>query len=311
VRSVLPELHRHADFELVGIASRTPEKAAPLAKQYGCGAVSYGELVDHPAVDAIYIPLPTGLHAEWVARCLTAGKHVLCEKSLGCTFPEVQGLVGLAQSKRLLLMENFQFRFHSQHVAVREILKSGALGEIRCFRSSFGFPPFPGGLENIRYHRALGGGALLDAGAYTIKATTFMLGAGFRVRAATLRYGAACDVDLGGSIYLENQDGLVSETAFGFDNYYQCNYEIWGSKGKLTARRAFTAPPGLSPELVVETAGGVDVNALPPDNHFANMLTHFSCTIRRGDFGGEHSENLLQAQLLHQARKSAGNRQPV
>jgi predicted dehydrogenase len=307
VRSILPALHAHPAFALTGVASRSLDKAAPLAARYGCAALGYDALADHPEVDAVYIPLPTGLHAEWVTRCLSAGKHVLCEKSLGCSLREVEDMVALAQARQLLLMENFQFRFHSQHAEVRALLNSGLLGEVRCFRSAFGFPPFSDGLANIRYHRALGGGALLDAGAYTLKATTFMLGGGFRVKAATLRTGADCDVDLGGAIYLENSAGLVSETAFGFDNYYQCGYEIWGSKGKLTAKRAFTAPPGFSPALLVETAAGAAVRALPPDNHFANMLTAFAETIRSGTYGAEHAENLQQARLVQEARDRAAS----
>ena len=87
-------------------------------------------------------------------------------------------MVDLARRQNRLLMETFQFRFHAQHAVVKEILASGLIGDIRCFRSAFGFPPFPDGKANIRYQKALGGGALLDAGAYTIKAATFMLGEG-------------------------------------------------------------------------------------------------------------------------------------
>lgn len=302
VRSMMPEVYRHPDCRLEAVASRTLEKAAVHARQYGCRALSYDDLVVDPHVDAVYIPLPTGLHSEWVMRCLRSGKHVLCEKSLGCSLSEVRGMVAEAQRNRLLLMETFQFRFHSQHAHVKELMKSGALGDVRCFRSSFGFPPFPDGAANIRYQKSLGGGALLDAGAYTIRATSFMMGASFKVKAATLRYDSEFGVDLGGAIYLENKDGLVSETAFGFDHFYQCNYEIWGSKGKLTARRAFTAPPGLSPEVVLETAAGTEVRTLPSDNHFANMLSYFSEATRRCDYERDYSEALTQAELIQQVR---------
>lgn len=305
VGSMIPEVCRHSSFDLVAIASRSHEKAEPLARKYACHAMTYDELVEHPEINAVYIPLPTGLHREWVMRCLRARKHVLCEKSLGSSLSEVETMIDLARRNRLLLMENFQFRFHSQHAAIKEILSAGTLGTIRCFRSSFGFPPFADGLANIRYHKDLGGGALLDAGAYTIKATTFMMGGGFQVKAATLRFDATCGVDLGGSIYLENGDGLVSETAFGFDNFYQCNYELWGSRGKLTAKRAFTAPPGLSPEIVIETPAGTDVRLLPPDNHFANMLTAFAEAIRAEAFESEYAEDLLQAQLVQQTKELA------
>lgn len=306
IRSMIPELLRHPAFHLVAIASRTPDKAAVLAQSFGCTPLTYDELVGDAGIDAVYVPLPTGLHAEWVTRCLAANKHVLCEKSLGCTLNEVQHMVAVAKSKRLLIMENFQFRFHSQHDQVKAILSSGALGEIRCFRASFGFPPFADGLANIRYNKELGGGALLDAGAYTLKATTFMLGKTFQVKAATLRHSREYEVDVGGSIYLESDSGLVSETAFGFDNFYQCNYEVWGSKGKLTAKRAFTAPPEFKPEIVVETAEVIEIKTLPADNHFTNMLTHFARTIERGSCEEEYEENLIQATLIRQVQEITG-----
>jgi predicted dehydrogenase len=268
--------------------------------------MEYDELVNDPLTDAIYVPLPTGLHWQWVTRCLEAGKHVLCEKSLGCTFGEVYDMVTLARTKKAFLLENFQFRFHSQHAFVKETLTSGVLGEIRCFRSSFGFPPFADGRANIRYQAELGGGALLDAGAYTLKATTFIIGDEFDVSAASLRYSQEYGVDVGGGVFLTNRNGLVSETAFGFDHFYQCNYEVWGSKGKLTAKRAFTAPPGFAPEVVIETKTGIEVRVLPPDNHFSKMLSYFSESI--GDETAcevEYAQCLTQARLLQKARECA------
>jgi NDP-hexose-3-ketoreductase len=300
IRSLIPELHRHPAFQLVALASRDRKKAEAVAKDYGCLACTYDELLDQKEIDVVYVPLPTGLHAEWVMKCLAMGKHVLCEKSLGCTLAEVETMVALAKEQKCMLMENFQFRFHTQHAAVKKLIASGIIGEIRCFRSSFGFPPFSDGADNIRYKRELGGGALLDAGAYTLKATTFMLGEHFEVKAATLKHCAEYGVDIGGAIYLESDSGLVSQTAFGFDNFYQCNYEIWGSEGKLTACRAFTAPPGFSPEIRIELKTGTKVQSLTPDNHFEKMLTYLSRSVSNGSYGGEYEENLVQARLLQQ-----------
>ena len=346
IRSLMPAISRHPACRLAAVASRSRDKAGPLAAQYACRALGYEELIADPAIEAIYVPLPTGLHVEWVMKVLAAGKHVLCEKSLGCTEDEVQRMVAEARRRKRLLMETFQFRFHSQHAVAKEILASGVLGVIRCFRSAFGFPAFPDGKANIRYQKALGGGALLDTGAYTIKAATFMLGEGgretgdgrretvcfnaeaqrrrggegcinaeaqrrrgeaFRVKAATLRYVPEHEVDVGGSICMEHDSGVAIQAAFGFDNFYQCNYEIWGSKGRLTAKRAFTAPPGFSPELVIETAAGAEVRPLPPDDHFANMLTRFTDLIHSGEFESEYEEVLLQAGLMGRAMALAGS----
>lgn len=305
VKYVIPELHQHEDFELVAIASRSSEKASQLASRYACRAMGYDELVACPEVDAVYLPLPTGLHVQWVSQCLAYGKHVLCEKSLGSSLAEVEAMISLAREKQLLLMENFQFRFHSQHKTVRNIISNGELGEIRCIRASFGFPPFPDGYSNIRYQRNLGGGALLDAGSYLVKVTTFLLGYNVSVKAATLNYSPECDVDIGGAIYLESSLGVVSETAFGFNNFYQCNYEIWGSKGKLIVKRAFTAPPGFEPEIIIETNVGIESRFLAADNHFRNMLTSFARNISFKEYEAEYTENLVQASLIEQAKELA------
>ena len=139
---MIPELARHASYRLIAVASRSLEKSAQLAAQYECRALTYEQLVAEPGIDAVYIPLPTGLHFEWVMKTLVAGKHVLCEKSLGGTLAEVEQMVSMAREKRLLLVENFQFRFHSQHATVKHLLSEGVIGEMRCFRASFGFPPF-------------------------------------------------------------------------------------------------------------------------------------------------------------------------
>ena len=300
VRSIIPELAIHPQFQLAGIASRSAEKREALASEYNCGSYLYEDLINERDVDAIYIPLPTGLHYEWVMKCLRSGKHVLCEKSLGCSLAEVKDIVLLAENHGLLVMENFQFRFHSQNAYVKNVLASGQLGEIRCFRASFGFPPFADGMKNIRYRKDLGGGALLDAGAYTLKASSFFLGHDLSVKAATKSFQRCCEVDTYGSAYLIAANGAVAETAYGFDNFYQCGYEIWGSQGKLTTKRAFTAPPGLAPEISVETKGKNECIKLSPDNHFANMLTYFSETIKSGRYETEYAECLTQARLIQE-----------
>ena len=101
--------------------------------------------------------------------------HVLVEKSLACEYAQVVELNDLAKKKGLALIENFQFRFHSQLQYIKNIVGSGKIGELRCIKSAFGFPPFQE-KNNIRYQKELGGGALLDAGAYPIKISQIFMG---------------------------------------------------------------------------------------------------------------------------------------
>lgn len=302
-RSLAPAFAAHPSFQLAAIASRTAEKAAEFAGQYGARPCSYDELVAGDDLDLIYCPLPTGLHAEWVEKCLQAGKHVLCEKSLACTYEEVSHLVELARARHLLLMESFQFRFHAQNLYVKKLLKEGAIGPLRQVLIRFGIPPFPEGAANIRYSKELGGGALLDNGAYTLKAASYLLGSDLTVLAAmcdndrTDKDGVGDDVDLTGSIMLRTVDGVPVQTAYGFSHFYQNGYEIWGKDGKITTTRAFTARSDFAAPVILETRAGRTEKTFQ-DDHFANLLTHVAKVVANGEFEDEYRQNLLQARLL-------------
>ena len=205
-----------------------------------------------------------------------------------------------------MLFENFQFRFHSQLKYILDIVNSGKLGELRCVRSSFGFPPFPD-KDNIRYQKELGGGALLDAGAYPIKISQILLGEKLNVSASTLSVDKERGVDIWGGAFLKQGNGdLFSEIAFGFDHFYQCNVEIWGSNGKLSTNRIFTAKPGFKPEIIIETSEGKELITLDSDNHFKNMLDHFyNLCVDATDRQEEYRQNINQARLISEMKEKA------
>lgn len=303
IRSLLPTFDSNSCFKVAAIASRQIEKARAVADQYQCKAYgSYDELLDDSDIDLIYMPLPTGLHYEWGIKALKAGKHVLSEKSLGCNYAEVEEMVNLARYHELLLMENFQFRFHSQTEWVRKYIAQGNIGEIRCFRSSFGFPPFKDS-TNIRYSRTLGGGALLDAGAYTVKSLHVILpNEHFTFKSGSMIFPVNSEVDIYGGAYLESNNGVIAELAYGFDNYYQCGFEVWGSLGKLTSTRAYTAPVTLTPKVVVETAEGIREYLLDACDHFMSMTACLAEILDLREFEDEYKQNLLQAHYLENIR---------
>lgn len=305
--SVIPAILSIEENSLVAVASRTPESAEEFAQVFDCeGVVGYENLLAYPEIEAVYIPLPTGLHYEWVTAALRAGKHVLVEKSAASTLAEAEEMVALARKNNLLLIENFQFQHHSQHQFVKELMHSGELGELRGFRSAFGFPPFALD-DNIRYDPTLGGGALLDSGAYVLKATSFMLDSPLEVKAAHLAMHPEFGVDWYGSAFLVNEVlNITSEVSFGFDNFYQCNYEIWGSKGKLTATRSFTAKKDHSPVVILETPGKVQEIPLPADDHFRNMLMYCNDLVKKQTYATEWDNILIQARLIQQVNELAG-----
>ena len=302
-RLIIPAILSIPDqFELVAIASRTEENAQKFASLFGIqGLVGYDVLVDRKDIDAIYMPLPTGLHMEWITKSLQAGKHVFAEKSLAMNINDAQTLVELAKSKNLLLMENFMFRYHSQHKYVFSVLNSGELGETRLFRSEFGFPPLD--RNNFRYNRGLGGGSLLDAAAYTVRASQWFLGEKQTVLSAVLYMKN--DVDTYGNATLINDNNMVSQLSFGFDNYYRCNYEIWGSLGNLIAERAFTPKPNDNPCILIDINGKSEKKNMESDNHFVNILKEFHTSIRNNDHEKHLNDILNQSRILSAIQEKA------
>lgn len=301
-RSLAPAMKGLPDrFELVAAASRSEEKARAFASGAGCEPVAgYDKLLERGDLDAVYIPLPTGLHEEWVLRALDAGRHVLAEKSLACNLASAEKMVAKARQRNRLLMEEFMFCHHSQHEFVRKLLADGQMGELRVLRSSFGFPPLAP--DNIRYVAALGGGALLDAGSYTLRTAQLFLGPEIRVLGAHLNLDRARGIDLGGAALLRDAAGVTAQVAFGFDHFYQCSYELWGSAGRIIVPRAFTAPPGFAPQVILEKQGKREEFTLPADDHFRNILIAFAQSVTSGNFEPHWEACLTQARLMQQVR---------
>ena len=308
VHSVIPAiLDMNENFVLSGIASRTQNKLNEVCKVFNTVAyVGYDKLIKDHSVDAVYIPLPNAMHAEWIEKALLNGKHVIVEKSLSCSLMETTRLTDLAREKNLVLFENFQFRFHPQTSNIQNLINEGAIGEIRCVRASFGFPPFSN-KNNIRYQATLGGGALLDAGAYTTKVSQLFMGLDLKVKAASLNTSDNSQVDIWGGAYLQDErTGRFAELAFGFDHFYQCGIEIWGSIGKLKTNRLFTAPSNYEPIITLETLEGEQNIKVEAANHFESMLLHFYKLTTTGKAPEkEHLQNIDQARLIQEINNLA------
>lgn len=308
LRSVIPSiLELNGQFKLIGIASRSIEKAQKYEACFQTNIYEgYQKLIDNSELQAVYIPLPNALHSIWIEKALGRDLHVLVEKSMACEFNEVLKLNELAKQKNLALVENFQFRFHNQLSFIKELLKNGSIGELRCLRSSFGFPSLLN-QDDIRYKKDLGGGALLDAGAYPLKIAQIFLGDNIEVKASNLNFSSGKDVDIWGGAYVKQIEGnLFGEIAFGFDHFYQCNLELWGSLGKLYTNRIFTANFKYEPEIILESNYGKEIISLPADNHFKKMLMHFHDLIAtRKGLEEEYQQNINQARLIEEIRQKA------
>ena len=305
-KSLIPAIQALPDeFELVAVASRQLEKAQEFADLFGCNAIEgYQELLDTD-IDAVYIPLPTGLHQEWINKALLAGKHVYAEKSIANSFEGANTMVANAKAANVALMEGYMFQYHTQHETVKKLLADGAIGELRSYRASFGFPPLSA--DNFRYDEVIGGGALFDAAGYPLRALHFLLGPDFNVSGASLFYDPSTGTNIYGSAYLKNSDGIGAHIDFGFDHFYQCNYELWGSKGKITAHRAYTPTPEFTPSLLLEQQGKSETIIAPACNHFIGAMKEFSEIIRgNSDKQMHYDAILLQSKSLDLIKTLSG-----
>ena len=129
------------DQEFVAVGSRDGARAEAYAREKGIARAhgSYEALLADPDVDAIYNPLPNSLHVEWSIRALEAGKHVLCEKPLTRHPEDVDRAFDVAEREGRVLAEAFMWRHHPQVARARELLDSGAIGDLRVIRAHFAF----------------------------------------------------------------------------------------------------------------------------------------------------------------------------
>jgi predicted dehydrogenase len=156
------------EVEVVAIAARDRTRASETAGKWGIPCVhdSYQQVVDDPDVDAVYIPLPNGLHAQWTLAAIAAGKHVLCEKPFTSNAAQAREVAQAAATTDRVVMEAFHYRYHPLMARAVELLREGAVGEVTRVETELSFP-LPR-FSDIRYSYELAGGALMDAGCYAV-----------------------------------------------------------------------------------------------------------------------------------------------
>ena len=287
------------------LLKKEKEKAQVFIDQYGGKLYgSYKEIATSPDIDALYIPLPPALHYKWAKMALENGKHVLVEKPSTVFADDTKNLVKIAAENNVALHENYMFTFHDQLDTIENIIKSGEIGDIRLYRISFGFPRRAA--NDFRYNKTLGGGALIDAGGYTIRYATRLLGSTAEIKYAQSNYLDGFEVDMYGSAALVNADGVTAQLAFGMDNNYKCELEAWGSKGCLTTGRVLTAPAGLAPTAVIRKGNEETSIELPADDAFLKSINHFVDCIKNVDVRKERYEIIIkQAELVDEFKRLA------
>jgi predicted dehydrogenase len=193
--------------EVAAVAARDRSRAEAFAAKHGIARVheDYEALIADPEIDAIYNPLPNGLHAEWTEKALQAGKHVLCEKPFTANAAEAERVAAVASGTGLVVMEAFHYRYHPVAEELRTIAQSGELGELRRISTSMCIPlPLP---NDIRYRYDLAGGAGMDVGCYATHMNRLVAGSEPRVVRAAAKL-ARPKVDRWLQAELRYSDGL-------------------------------------------------------------------------------------------------------
>ncbi len=314
-RRFLPALSKVQDFTFVGVAvannqewcgvnesilRKEYEKAEKFILQYG-GKIftSYQEMIEMDDIDALYVPLPPALHYQWAMKGLLANKHVLVEKPATTLLSETKALISLAKKKHLALHENYMFAFHDQIKVIDEIIADKEIGDVRLYRISFGFPQRA--MNDFRYNKKLGGGALLDCGGYTIKYASMLLGDSAKIIYAKTNAISKYEVDMYGSAALINDEGVTAQIAFGMDNSYKCDLEVWGSKGSLKSGRVLTAPADYEPELTIQAGNETVARKLPADDTFLKSIQRFNNAIKDNKARNDNYTQIQrQAQLVNE-----------
>ena len=175
-RKVIPGAHASEKIELVAVASREQARADEYARTWEIPRAhgSYEALLEDADVQAVYIPLPNTMHREWSIRALEAGKHVLCEKPFSRRAADVEVAFDAAERAGLLLTEAFMYRHNPQTAKLLELVRGGAIGELRVVRTAFSYALYDA--DNIRLRTDVEGGSLMDVGCYCVSGARLLAG---------------------------------------------------------------------------------------------------------------------------------------
>src|SRR3954447_1563525 len=286
-------------IEIVAAASRSRERADVYAREEGLERAygSYEELLAAPDLDAVYVALPNALHVEWAQKAVAAGKHVLVEKPLTRKPEEVDPLFDAAEAAGRVVMEAYAWRHAPQGRRIVELVRAGAIGELRsmhsCFRGTTA-------LDDVRMVRALGGGSLLDLGCYCVGSIRTVAGEPERVEAQQVLGGEGVDVRFVATLRMPGD--VLATFACLFDEARAVGVELGGRGGVLRSRSPWL---GLAPELRVERDGTIEPIAVDTPDVYAAQWDGFRAAVAGAPTVLDRDETRRQATVLDALLRAA------
>lgn len=272
----------NAEVVVTAVAARDVSRAQAFASKHGIARAydSYEAVVADPDIDAIYNPLPNGLHGRWTRAAIVAGKHVLCEKPFTANAAEAGEIADLAATSDRVVMEAFHYRYHPLALRIEQIAASGELGKLERVESAFCFP-LPK-FSDIRYNYSLAGGATMDVGCYAVHmARTFggstpeVVSAQAKLRDAQVDRAMTAELRFAGG-----HTGRIRCSMWSSD-LFQLSAKLVGDRGevRLRVRNPMAAP---FRKLSVRSAKGSRIERFPRRSSYAYQLDAFAAAVLRG-----------------------------
>jgi predicted dehydrogenase len=278
-RMLIPPLKASADNRLLAVASRDLARGEAYAREWQIGRVhgSYEALLADPEIDAVYIPLPNHLHAEWTIKAARAGKHVLCEKPLALTVEDVDAMAAACREAKVVLAEGFMYRHHPQTLKVKELLDSGAIGTLRYLRGAFTFELTRP--NDVRLRPEWGGGCLWDIGCYPVSFARFLVG-----REPIEVYGSQVLGPTGIDESFAGQAVFPGNVLFQFDASFRspgrAEMELAGTKGAIRIHHPWRPEPDHP--LLLSREGGTEEIKVPGEDRFLLEIEDVCAAVRSG-----------------------------
>ncbi len=305
VKAVAPAIRASSNGKLMAVASRDPRHAAELYSFASDVRIydTYESIINDPDIDAIYIPLPNGLHAEWTIKALQAGKHVLCEKPMSVTAREGKTMMDAAQANNIFLMEAFMYRFHPQTVWAIGQVNAGLIGPVRLVRASFSFD-IRSHANDIRLKPELAGGSLMDVGSYTVNVCRAIYGHAPLVVAARVHTTSPIGVDMATNAVLDFGEGQFGMIDCSFELPTRQMVEIIGEAGTVTIPVPFT-PGNIEAVILLIKNGALTEQNFDRVDQYQLEVEHFANCIHTGQEPSfrlsETLENMATIEAIYQA----------
>ncbi|WP_138757999.1 Gfo/Idh/MocA family protein [Modestobacter altitudinis] len=300
----LPAL-AEAGAEAVVVGSRDGTRAAEFAAAHGVarGVAGYAAVLADPAVQAVYVPLPNPLHAEWAVAALEAGKAVLCEKPLCVDAEQARRVLAVAERAALPLWEAFVFPFQAQHQRLVELLTTGAIGELREISGAFHFQLR--GTDDIRLSAATAGGALADVGCYPLRLAAELFGSPALTAAASAVRGAEVETEL--AALVDYPDDRLLLLSCGFRRSADTTTVLSGTEGTIRIDDPYHPRPGSTVELRRPGADPVVERPTRDQHSFTAALRHVDAVLA-GEEAPRHTaleSSLAVAEAIDLVRAAA------